>query len=115
MSLLSAMVGVLLGLSGQLDSGPVQLQYESQLLKAPVPSAGKLFGDTILVADVDADGFGDVIAIERRANLPGVQQAGIAWIVSVRRPRERAVDLAAHPAIVWPWQRPITASGHLGT
>jgi|GEM_PF-1070616 len=80
MSLLSAMVGVLLGLSGQLDSGPVQLQYESQLLKAPVPSAGKLFGDTILVADVDADGFGDVIAIERRANLPGVQQAGIAWI-----------------------------------
>ncbi len=80
MSLLYALIGLLSSVAGQLDSGPVQLQYESQLLKAPVPFAGKLFGETVLVADVDADGFGDVIAVERRANLPGVSQAGIAWV-----------------------------------
>jgi len=80
MSLLYALIGLLSSVAGQLDLGPVQLQYESQLLKAPVPYAGKLFGETILVADVDGDGFGDVIAVERRANLPGVNQPGIAWI-----------------------------------
>ena len=57
-----------------------QTQYDMHWFQSPELQAPAGFGTSLLAADVNADGFNDLIVGEYFASVQGVQQAGRAWI-----------------------------------
>jgi len=63
------------------DSGVgAQVTYQRIDIPCPNPQFYTEFGRSIAVADIDRDGFDDLITGHPGASLPGAQQAGKLWI-----------------------------------
>src|SRR5262245_8155656 len=59
-------------------SGQVPLQHV--VLDSPEPGFVGEFGESLIAADIDADGFDDLVCGEPGADLPGVINPGRLWI-----------------------------------